>query len=76
MIYRRKNIKKRSSDEKQQKIYHNDQQLKQTKNPKQKRLAEVELEIQELAHKSDYQSQEQIDKLMLERWQLRYQLGL
>jgi len=76
MIYRRKNIKKRSSDEKQQKIYHNDQQPKQTKNPKQKRLAEVELEIQELAHQSGYDIQEKIDKLMLERWQLRYHLGL
>ena len=36
----------------------------------------VEAEIQELAHKSGYESQDQMDKLMLERWQLRYQLNL
>ena len=78
MIYRRKNIQKRNVKTKpNNSVDHYEQQPpRQTKNPKQQRLAQVEAEIQELAHKSDYQSQEQMDKLMLERWQLRYQLGL
>jgi len=81
MIYRRKNTQKRNTKAKPNNTNsgdHYDQQpsFKQAKNPKQQRLAQVEAEIQELAHKSDYQSQEQMDKLMLERWQLRYQLGL
>ena len=36
----------------------------------------VEAEIQELVHKPGHHSRDQIDKLMLERWQLRYQLNL
>jgi len=77
MIYRRKNIQKRNVKTKpNNSVDHYEQQPKQTKNPKQQRLAEVELEIQELAHQSGYDIQEKIDKLMLERWQLRYHLGL
>tara|TARA_B100001094_G_scaffold105248_1_gene101401 strand:+ start:5814 stop:6050 length:237 start_codon:yes stop_codon:yes gene_type:complete len=78
MIYRRKNIQKRNTNTKpNNSVKHYDQQpSKQTKNPKKQRLIQVEAEIQELAHKSSYESQDQMDKLMLERWQLRYQLNL
>ncbi len=74
MIYRRKSQKR-----KEVKPIKNDSQPpmpKKTQNPKKQRLIQVEAEIQELAHKSGYNSQDQLDKLMLERWQLRYQLNL
>ena len=59
------------------KNHNSDQQpTKQTKNPKKQRLIQVEAEIQELVHKPGHHSRDQIDKLMLERWQLRYQLNL
>ena len=78
MIYRRKNTKKRGVETKTNNAKHYEQQpsLKKTQNPKKQRLIQVEAEIQELAHKSGYDSQDQLDKLMLERWQLRYQLNL
>ena len=77
MIYRRKNTQKRNTKSKSVKNHNSDQQpSKQTKNPKKQRLIQVEAEIQELAHKSSYESQDQMDRLMLERWQLRYQLNL
>jgi len=79
MIYRRKNTQKRNTHTKpNNSVKHYDQQpsFKQAKNPKKQRLIQVEAEIQELAHKSGYESQDQMDKLMLERWQLRYQLNL
>ena len=47
-----------------------------TKNPKRQRLIQVEAEIQELVHIFSYENQEKMDKLMIERWQLRYQLNL
>ena len=76
MIYRRKNSQKRKANQTPNHNKSSDVQPKQTKNPKKQRLIQVEAEIQELAHKSGYDSQEKIDKLMLERWQLRYQLNL
>jgi hypothetical protein len=79
MIYRRKNTQKRNTHAKpNNSVKHYDQQpsFKQTKNPKKQRLIQVEAEIQELVHKSSYDHQDQMDKLMLERIQLRYQLGL
>jgi len=77
MIYRRKNTQKRNPKTKPAKNYNSDQQpVKQTKNPKKQRLIQVEAEIQELVHKPGSHSRDQIDKLMLERWQLRYQLNL
>jgi len=77
MIYRRKNTQRRDSKSKPVKNHNSDQQpSKQTKNPKKQRLIQVEAEIQELAHKSSYENQDQMDRLMLERWQLRYQLNL
>ena len=77
MIYRRKNTQKRKVNQKpnNNKSFDN-VPAKKTKDPKRQRLIQVEAEIQELAHKSGYNSQEQMDKLMLERWQLRYQLNL
>tara|TARA_B100001287_G_scaffold84735_1_gene70790 strand:- start:318 stop:542 length:225 start_codon:yes stop_codon:yes gene_type:complete len=74
MIYRRKSQKRKET-----KSVKQDSQpplSKKIQNPKKQRLIQVEAEIQELAHKSGYNSQEQMDKLMLERWQLRYQLNL
>jgi len=74
MIYRRKSQKRKET-----KPVKQDSQpplSKKIQNPKKQRLIQVEAEIQELAHKSGYNSQEQMDKLMLERWQLRYQLNL
>jgi len=81
MIYRRKNTQKRNTHAKPNNINsgnHYDKQpsFKQKKNPKKERLIQVEAEIQELVHKSSYDHQDQMDKLMLERIQLRYQLGL
>ena len=78
MIYRRKNTKKRSVETKTNNAKHYEKQppLKKIQNPKKQRLIQVEAEIQELVHKPGDHSQEQIDKLMLERWQLRYQLNL
>jgi len=76
MIYRRKNNQKRKTTQTPTHNKSSNNQYKQTKNPKKQRLIQVEAEIQELAHKSGYESQEQMDKLMLERWQLRYQLNL
>ena len=57
---------------------HYDQQpsFKQAKNPKQQRLSQIEHEIQELVHSRDPSSRDKIDQLMLERIQLRHQLGL
>ena len=76
MIYRRKNTK-RNTQTKTKSVKHSDHQsLKKTKDPKKQRLIQVEAEIQELVHKHGAHSQEQMDKLMLERWQLRYQLNL
>ena len=49
---------------------------KQAKNPKQQRLSQIEHEIQELVHSRDPSSRDKIDQLMLERIQLRHQLGL
>ena len=77
MIYRRKNNQKRKTIQKS----NNNQSFdnvpaKKTKDPKRQRLIQVEAEIQELVHKPGSHSQEQMDKLMLERWQLRYQLNL
>tara|TARA_B100000989_G_scaffold265317_1_gene218142 strand:- start:1953 stop:2177 length:225 start_codon:yes stop_codon:yes gene_type:complete len=74
MIYRRKSQKRKEVKP----IKNNSQPpvSKKIQNPKRQRLIQVEAEIQELAHKSGYNSQEQMDKLMLERWQLRYQLNL
>ena len=76
MIYRRKNTKKRNNNEKHNVKSHDHQPSKKIQNPKKQRLIQIESEIQELVHKPGYHSQEQIDKLMLERWQLRYQLNL
>ena len=76
MIYRRKNNQKRKVTQKPNHSKSSDQQPKQIKNPKHQRLVQIEAEIQELVHKPGDHSQEQIDKLMLERWQLRYQLNL
>jgi len=77
MIYRRKNTQKRNPKSKPVKNHDSDQQpIKQTKNPKKQRLIQVEAEIQELVHKPGHHTRDQIDKLMLERWQLRYQLDL
>ena len=80
MIYRRKNTQKRNTKAKPSNngVDHHSQQpsFKQTKNPKKQRLIQVEAEIQDLVHKSGYDHQDQMDKLMLERIQLRYQLGL
>ena len=77
MIYRRKNAKKRNNESKSDNANQHDQQPpKKIKNPKRQRLIQVEKEIQDLVHKPGSHSQEQMDKLMLERWQLRYQLNL
>jgi len=76
MIYRRKNNQKRKTTHTPTHNKFSDSQPKQTKNPKKQRLIQVEAEIQELAHKSGYDNQDRLDKLMLERWQLRYQLNL
>jgi|TARA_B100001057_G_scaffold385403_1_gene392137 hypothetical protein len=77
MIYRRKNAKKRNNENKSDNANQHDQQPpKKIKNPKRQRLIQVEKEIQDLVHKPGSHSQEQMDKLMLERWQLRYQLNL
>ncbi|OUW04047.1 MAG: hypothetical protein CBD16_02710 [Betaproteobacteria bacterium TMED156] len=78
MIYRRKNTQKRNNKNKPVKTYNHvsEQQPKKVKDPKRQRLIQVEAEIQELVHKHGSHSQEQMDKLMLERWQLRYQLNL
>tara|TARA_B100000963_G_C22623531_1_gene671175 strand:+ start:83 stop:307 length:225 start_codon:yes stop_codon:yes gene_type:complete len=74
MIYRRKSQKRKET--KSVKYDSQPSVPKKIQNPKKQRLIQVEAEIQELAHKSGYNSQEQMDKLMLERWQLRYQLNL
>ena len=74
MIYRRKSQKRKET--KSIKYDRQPPVSKKIQNPKKQRLIQVEAEIQELAHKSGYNSQEQMDKLMLERWQLRYQLNL
>ena len=78
MIYRRKNHKKRTTEAKPNSAKHHDQQpsFKQTKNPKQQRLSQIEHEIQELVHSRDAGARDKIDQLMLERIQLRHQLGL
>ena len=77
MIYRRKNHKKRTTEAKPNSVKHYDQQpSKQTKNPKQQRLSQIENEIQELVHSRDAGARDKIDQLMLERIQIRYQLGL
>ena len=78
MIYRRKNTKKRNAEAKPNNVKHYDQQppRNKTKNPKRQRLIQVEAEIQELVHIFSYENQEKMDKLMLERWQLRYYLNL
>ena len=74
MIYRRNSQKRKETKP----VKNNSQPpiSKKIQNPKKQRLIQVEAEIQELAHKSGYDSQDQLDKLMLERWQLRYQLNL
>ena len=74
MIYRRKSQKRKET-----KSVKQDSQpplSKKIQNPKKQRLIQVEAEIQELVHKPGHHSRDQIDKLMLERWQLRYQLNL
>ena len=78
MIYRRKNQKKRTTEVKSNSAKHHDQQpsFKQTKNPKKERLIKIEAEIQELVHSRDAGTRDKIDQLMLERIQIRYQLGL
>ena len=78
MIYRRKNHKKRTTEAKPNSAKHYDQQpsFKQAKNPKQQRLSQIEHEIQELVHSRDPGARDKIDQLMLERIQIRHQLGL
>ena len=78
MIYRRKNQKKRTTEAKPNSVKHYDQQpsFKQAKNPKKERLVKIEAEIQELVHSRDAGARDKIDQSMLERIQIRYQLGL
>ena len=78
MIYRRKNHKKRTTEVKSNSAKHYDKQpsFKQAKNPKQQRLSQIENEIQELVHSRDAGARDRIDQLMLERIQIRHQLGL
>ena len=42
---------------------------------KKQRLIQVELEISEIVFKDGYKSSNEYDKLMLERWQLRFLLN-
>ena len=81
MIYRRKNTQKRNTKAKPNNNNsgdRHDQQpsFKQAKNPKKERLIKIEAEIQELVHSRDAGTRDKIDQLMLERIQIRYQLGL
>ena len=81
MIYRRKNTQKRNTKAKPNNTnsgdrYDQQPSFKQAKNPKKERLIKIEAEIQELVHSRDAGTRDKIDQLMLERIQIRYQLGL
>ena len=45
-------------------------------NSKAKRLSQIDKELADIVFEPEYRNSDKYDKLLLERWRLRYDLGL
>tara|TARA_Y100001938_G_C7750984_1_gene263906 strand:- start:214 stop:465 length:252 start_codon:yes stop_codon:yes gene_type:complete len=83
-MYRRKQHKKQkqypSEDNKFKQTQHGNTTRNKVRsyhaNSKIKRLSQIDKELSDIVFEPEYKIGDRYDKLLLERWQLRYELGL
>tara|TARA_B100001094_G_scaffold328660_1_gene389562 strand:- start:435 stop:680 length:246 start_codon:yes stop_codon:yes gene_type:complete len=81
-MFRKKQYKKHKQrpNEYKKPHYSNDNTYNKVRslspNSKAKRLSQIDKELTDIVFETDYRNSDKYDKLLLERWRLRYELGL